>query len=127
MTTNTITPVIGQTCTVGNGKTRWEIIRIEANGTVHLSKAGADGYTNRWAEPQDLRNIQSPDDDFTTLGMVLAARDRLSEASKNLASIAARHGKPEAINRHLADVAEAASWYDVHWTNHNDAPTEVQA
>lgn len=89
-------PKLGQTCTVGNGKTRWEIIRIEADTTLHLSKVGGDGYTNRWAKPADLNNIEDRAL-ANTLGRVLTAREAAATAAQALAEQIKRHAKPDAL------------------------------
>ncbi|MET4094590.1 hypothetical protein [Arthrobacter sp. UYCu712] len=92
----TTTPKLGQTCTVGNGKTRWEIIRIEADTTLHLSKVGGDGYTNRWAKPADLNNIKDRALAHT-LGHVLLARQTAADAATALAEQIKRHAKPDSL------------------------------
>lgn len=108
---------LGQTCTVGNGKTRWEIIRIEANGTLHLSKVGADGYTNRWAEPADLRNIQHRTMD-NTLGDVLTKRQEAADAAKLLADQITRHAKPAALVKLQDDVVVKTRRYTRTYAGH---------
>jgi hypothetical protein len=99
----TTSPKLGQTATIGNGKTRWEIIRIEADTTLHLSKVGGDGYTNRWAKPADLNNIQESTL-ANTLGAVLTAREAAATAAQALAEQIKRHAKPGAL-RKLRDEA----------------------
>jgi hypothetical protein len=98
MTTETTTPapVLGATCTVGSGKTRWEIIRVEEDGTLHLSKVGGDGYTNRWSKPDEVRNVQAQTIKHT-LGEVLAARQEAAASAANLADQVKRHAKPLTI------------------------------
>lgn len=113
-----VTPQVGYTCTVGKGKTRWEIINI-SQGDVAMSKVGGDGYVNKWAKVGELTNVRPNDPDLTTLGQVLAARENLAKATKELDDRSRRHGKPEEINRLLKIVTDAAAWYDVTWTRHN--------
>lgn len=95
MTTTTL-PDLGQTCTVGSGKTRWEIIRHANDGTLHLSKVGGDGYTNRWAKPEELTNLQ-PRTLTNTLGAVLDARAAAADAAQSLCDHVKRHAKPGAL------------------------------
>lgn len=114
-----VTLQVGNTCTVGNGKTRWEIINI-SQGDVAMSKVGGDGYVNKWAKVGELTNVKANDPGLTTLGEVLTARERLAKATKELDDRARRHGKPEEVNRLLQIVTDAASWYDVTWTRHNE-------
>lgn len=110
MTTETASAVKGATCTVGNGKTRWEIIRIEADGTLHLSKVGGDGYTNRWANPEDLRNIEAQSIAHT-LGAVLEARTLAATAATTLADQVKRHAKPGTLVKLQSDVVVTSNRY----------------
>lgn len=112
-------PQVGNTCTVGKGKTRWEIINI-SDRDVSLSKVGGDGYTNKWAKAAELTNIRPHDPELTTLGQVLTARENLAKATKALDDRARRHGKPEELNRLLKIVTNAAAHYDDQWTRHNE-------
>lgn len=104
------TPKTGQTCIVGSGKTRWEIIRIEADGTLHMSKVGGDGYTNRWAKPADINKIQESTLKHT-LGAVLNAREQAAAAATSLAEQIKRHAKPEALDRLKYEALVAATKY----------------
>lgn len=106
----TTAPKLGQTCTVGNGKTRWEIIRIEADGNLHLSKVGGDGYTNRWAAPADINNVQDRALN-NTLGEVLAKRQEAADAAVALAEQIKRHAKPAAVAKLKADVEVKTNRY----------------
>lgn len=121
--TATTAPTLGQTCTVGNGKTRWEIIRIEADTTLHLSKVGGDGYTNRWAKPADLRNIEDRAL-ANTLGHVLLARQTAADAAQLLAEQIKRHAKPDTL-RQLRDTAVvSATRYIRIYAGHLDEMSE---
>ena len=106
----TPTPQLGQTCTVGSGKTRWEIIRIEADGNLHLSKVGGDGYTNRWAAPADATNVEARTL-TNTLGEVLAKRQEAADAAATLAEQIKRHAKPSAVAKLKADVEVKTNRY----------------
>lgn len=106
----TTTPTPGQTCIVGSGKTRWEIIRIEADGTLHMSKVGGDGYTNRWAKPADINKVQDSVLKHT-LGAVLEAREKAATAAISLAEQIKRHAKPDKLDRLKYDALVAATTY----------------
>lgn len=101
---------LGQTCTVGSGRTRWEIIKIGQDGVLHLSKVGGDGYTNRWANPAEITNVQ--DRTLThTLGEVLAKRHEAAEAAALLSEQIRRHAKPSAVAQLKADVEVKTNRY----------------
>ncbi|MHC6592403.1 hypothetical protein [Arthrobacter sp. C152] len=112
MTTETTTPapVQGATCTVGTGKTRWEIIRVQADGTLHLSKVGGDGYTNRWATADEARNIEAQAVKHT-LGAVLEARAEAAAAAATLADQIKRHAKPTQLVKLQSDVVVKSNRY----------------
>lgn len=101
----------GSTCNVGKGKTRWEVIATERDGSVlHLSKVGGDGYTNKWAEVHEVTNVQ----DSTlsvTLGQVLAAREQASKASTLLADQTRRHAKPAKLSELLKNTIQLTESY----------------
>jgi len=113
----TTSPQLGQTCTVGSGKTRWEIIRIEADGNLHLSKVGGDGYTNRWAAPADVTNVEARAL-TNTLGEVLAKRQEAADAAATLAEQIKRHAKPSAVAKLKADVEVKTNRYIRIYTGH---------
>lgn len=118
MTTETTTGAVkGATCTVGTGKTRWEIIRIEADGTLHMSKVGGDGYTNRWAKPDEVRNIQ-PQTMTHTLGAVLEARTAASAAATTLADQVKRHAKPATLVKLLDETVVKTRRYTRTYAGH---------
>lgn len=126
MTTTTTAPVQGATCTVGTGKTRWEIIRTEADGTLHLSKVGGDGYTNRWAKADEARNIE-PQAIRHTLGAVLEARAEAAAAATTLADQVKRHAKPAALVKLQSDVVVKSNRYIRIYTGHlAEIDTEAQ-
>src|SRR5438045_2962907 len=86
--TTELAPAVGMTCTFGTGKTIWEIVPIDhdADGApkqLHLSKAGGDGYVNRWATPAEIRNL-TPQALQVTLGSVLDHREAAATAAHNL-------------------------------------------
>jgi hypothetical protein len=110
MTTEPTAPVQGATCTVGTGKTRWEIIKVQEDGTLHLSKVGGDGYTNRWAKPDEARNVQ-PQAMIHTLGRVLEARAQAAAAATKLADQVKRHAKPAVLSKLQADVVVTSNRY----------------
>lgn len=117
MATETPTPILGSTCTVGSGKTRWEIVKVEEGGTFHLSKVGGDGYTNRWAKPAEVRNVQ----DRTlkhSLGEVLDARRDASDAAKLLSDQITRHAKPALLAKMLDEVIVKARRYTRIYAGH---------
>jgi hypothetical protein len=117
MESTTPTPVLGSTCTVGSGKTRWEIVKVEEGGTFHLSKVGGDGYTNRWAKPDEVRNVQ--DRTLTnTLGDVLASRRDASDAAKLLSDQITRHAKPPLLAKMLDEVIVKARRYTRIYAGH---------
>lgn len=83
-----LVPVVGMTCNFGSGKTIWEIVRVDhdTDGNpkqLHLSKAGSDGYTNRWATPGEVRNL-TPQTRQVPLGTVLDRREAAGTAAHNL-------------------------------------------
>lgn len=106
----TTAPQLGQTCTVCSGKTRWEIIQISQDGVLHLSKVGGDGYTNRWANPADITNVQARAL-TNTLGEVLAKRHEAAEAASLLSEQIRRHAKPAAVAKLKADVEVKTNRY----------------
>jgi hypothetical protein len=116
MTTTTL-PALGQTCTVGSGKTRWEVIRHANDGTLHLSKVGGDGYTNRWARPEELTNLQ-PRTLTNTLGAVLDARTAAAEAAQNLCDHVKRHAKPAKLSELQGAVVVTSNRYIRLYTGH---------
>lgn len=119
MNAASVTPHVGFTCTVGKGKTRWEILNI-SQGDVAMSKVGGDGYTNKWAKVDELTNIRPNDPYVTSLGQVLDARESLAKATKALDDRSRHHAKPEEINQLLKIVTVAAAYYDRTWTRHNE-------
>jgi hypothetical protein len=126
--TPAITP--GATCNVGKGKTRWEVIATEANGTIlHLSKVGGDGYTNKWARPDEVNNVL----DSTlsvTLGQVLSAREKASKAATLLSDQIRRHAKPEKLTELLATSVQYTetytSLYRQHLAESGTQPDQIQ-
>lgn len=118
MTTTTAPePKLGATCTVGSGKTRWEIVKVEQDGTFHLSKVGADGYTNRWAKPDDVRNVQDQTLNYT-LGDVLATRRDAADAAKLAADQITRHAKPALLVKLLDEVVVKTRRYTRIYAGH---------
>ena len=118
-TTEAVTPQPGFTCTVGNGKTRWEIISL-SQSEVALSKVGGDGYTNKWAKVHELMNVRPNDPDKVTLGKVLNARLKLVKATKALDDRARHHAKPEEITKLVRIVNDAAAYYNALYTRHQE-------
>lgn len=113
MTTETTTvpaAVKGATCTVGSGKTRWEIIRLDNDGQLHLSKVGGDGYTNRWTLSHEVRNVE-PQAIRHTLGAVLEARAEAAWAATKLADQIKRHAKPADLVKLQSDVVVKSNRY----------------
>ncbi|AYN57834.1 hypothetical protein HOU49_gp46 [Arthrobacter phage Eileen] len=117
MTTTTPAPQLGDTCTVGSGKTRWEIVKVEEGGTFHLSKVGGDGYTNRWAKPDEVRNVQARAL-TNTLGDVLTARREAADAAKLLSDQITRHAKPALLAKMLDEVIVKARRYTRIYAGH---------
>lgn len=105
MTQTTLTPAAGMTCTHGSGKTIWEIVHIDydesgAPKQLHMSKAGGDGYTNRWATPNEIRNLTAPALK-TSLGDVLNARTESAPRGNGAGrGHQAPHETPQARNPH---------------------------
>lgn len=97
MATSTLTPAVGMTCTFGTGKTVWEIVKIENSGKqLHLSKVGGDGYTNRWAAPDEIRNL-TPQTVKVNLATVLEKRAAAAHAAGVLGDQIKRHAKPAKV------------------------------
>lgn len=118
-TTAPLTPQVGYTCTVGNGKTRWEIISI-SQGDVAMSKVGGDGYTNKWAKVDELTNVRPNDPEKVTLGQVLTARANLSTATRNLDDRARHHARPEELAKLLKIATNAVEYFGDLYTRHDE-------
>jgi hypothetical protein len=120
--TQTLTPAAGMTCTHGSGKTIWEIVRIDYDENnnpkqLHMSKAGGDGYTNRWATPDEIRNL-TPRALKTSLGDVLNARTESAHAATVLAEAIKRHTKPGKLETLIRKAHESARTYQVRYAAH---------
>lgn len=77
----------GMTCRLGKSKTsvQWEVIHYNAQSLqVQLSKLGGDGYVNKWANAQDLKDLQ-PRLLPVTLASVLEWQETLRALSVSLA------------------------------------------
>jgi hypothetical protein len=116
-TTTSPAPQLGDTCTVGSGKTRWEIVKVEQDGTFHLSKVGGDGYTNRWAKSDEVRNVQARTMTHS-LGEVLTARQEAAAAAQHLGDQIKRHARPSALVKMLDDVIVKARRYTRIYAGH---------
>lgn len=77
----------GMTCRLGKSKTsvQWEVIKYDAKSlTVQLSKLGGDGYVNKWAKTEELKDLQ-PRLLPVTLASVLEWQATLRTLSASLA------------------------------------------
>lgn len=116
------TPVVGATCTFGSGKTVWEIVKVNRNqdGTIHdlhLSKYLGDGYTNRWARPDEIRKLKAQ-----TLGVSLAKildlREQAENAAKKLYDAIHSKAKAEKLDEVLTAAVKATNEYSISYENH---------
>ncbi|KQR01466.1 hypothetical protein ASF74_07835 [Arthrobacter sp. Leaf145] len=116
------TPHEGMTCTFGSGKTVWEIVKVNRNqdGTIrdlHLSKYLGDGYTNRWAQVTEIRNLH-PQVLRVSLATILDLRDKGEKAAKALAEAVRAKAKPEKLDELLSATTKAtleyANFYELH-------------
>lgn len=110
-------PAVGMTCTYGTGKTVWEIVKIQNDGTLHLSKVGGDGYTNRWARPDEIRNLKSQDIEVI-LATVLDQRAEAAQAASVLADSIKRHVKPAKLEKLISAATSAAIQYQHLYERH---------
>lgn len=122
MTQTTLTPAAGMTCTHGSGKTIWEIVHIDydesgAPKQLHMSKAGGDGYTNRWATPNEIRNLTARALK-TSLGDVLNARTESAHVATVLAEAIKRHMKPRKLETLIQKANDTARVYQVRYAAH---------
>ncbi|WP_043472075.1 hypothetical protein [Arthrobacter sp. Rue61a] len=120
--TQTLTPATGMTCTYGSGKTIWEIVHIDydesgAPKQLHMSKAGGDGYTNRWATPDEIRKLTARALK-TSLGDVLKARTESAHAATELADAIKRHAKPGKLETLIRTAHENARAYQALYAAH---------
>jgi len=115
MSANELDLQIGMTCTFGSGKTVWEIVKVnhKQDGTIkdlHLSKYLGDGYTNRWAQVSEIRNLH-PQVLRVSLATILTVREEAEKAAKALQDAIRMKAHPERLDEVLTRAWQATTDY----------------
>ncbi|WP_422758270.1 hypothetical protein [Paenarthrobacter sp. C1] len=129
------TPHEGMTCTFGSGKTVWEIVKVNRNhdGSIkdlHLSKYLGDGYTNRWAQPCEIRNLKAQTL-RVSLATILALREEAEKAAKKVQDSIRSKARPGQLMEIVGDtnstLANYAHVYAIHLEDVEKEVAEAQA
>ena len=132
MSATELEPQVGMTCTFGSGKTVWEIVKVNHNqdGTIrdlHLSKYLGDGYTNRWAQPDEIRNLKRQVL-RVSLGTILDLREQAEKAAKHLQDTIRTKANAEKLDEVLSAATKATLGYSNYYELHLfDVKQELEA